>query len=73
MKTFEIWLAFNEDGDAVTSLDGAADARALCADEVGGDCTRVVKLTVQASLPVVSEVSVTAPDEAGETIQAAAE
>jgi hypothetical protein len=61
MKTFEIWLAFNEDGDAVASFDSGADARALCADDCGGEIIRVVKLNVAATLPVVSEVSVTVP------------
>jgi hypothetical protein len=72
MKDCEIRIAMNEDGDWVvcTADDNALDQ---LSGEVGGFMARVVAITVRMSPPVMSEASVTIPDEAGEAITIAAE
>lgn len=64
--TCEIFLAMNEEGEwIVTDLEEHALEK--LAEDMGGYHARVVKLTVKMSPPVMSEATITVPDEAGET------
>jgi hypothetical protein len=69
MKTCEIYLAMNEDGDWIVETD-ESDALSKLADDVGGYHGRVVKIIVKMSPPVMTEAEVTVPDEAGEIVEA---
>jgi hypothetical protein len=66
-RSVEVWIAMNDDGDAVASVDGGAEARELLIDNYGGAAVRTVKLTVQMAPPEVLETEVEIGDEAGET------
>jgi hypothetical protein len=68
-SNIELWLSFNEDGDAAVSLEGSAEAREALVEEFGGAAIRTVKLTMTVALPEVEEVEVDVPDEAGEAQQ----
>lgn len=64
----EIWIAMNEDGDWSVSVD-EDDALPELATQQGGYAARVVKITVTMSAPVITEASVTVPDDARDTVQ----
>jgi hypothetical protein len=68
----EFWLAFNEDGDAEVHMEGPTEAREALVENAGGAAIRVVKITAAVTLPVIAECEVDVPDEAGETVAAAA-
>jgi hypothetical protein len=66
-SSIEVWICFNEDGDAAASLEGPTEARESLVEDCGGACMRTVKLTAQVTLPVIVEAEIDVPDEAGET------
>jgi hypothetical protein len=68
-SNIELWLSFNEDGDAAVSLEGSTEAREALVEEYGGAAIRTVKFTLTMALPEVTEVEVEVPDQAGETQQ----
>ena len=73
IKTIEIFVAMNEDGDYETGIDDS-DARDRLEENWGGASVRIVKLKVTMSPPQVIEgPTVTVPDDAGKTIEAEAE
>jgi hypothetical protein len=63
----ELWIAMNEDGGWAVVTD-ESDALSTLADEQGGDFARVVKFKILMTPPQVPEVSVTVPDETGQTV-----
>jgi hypothetical protein len=63
---FNIWLAVDEDGESVVSMEGASDARETLEEESGGAAIRTVKLAVTMSLAEGTEVEVEASDDAGD-------
>lgn len=72
-NTVDVFVVIDSNGDyAVGGNDDAALEN--FDNEVGGDRPRrIVKLNVTMRLPVVTEVSVTVPDEAGQQVTATAE
>ena len=68
----EFWLAFNEDGYAEVHMEGPTEAREALVENQGGAAIRVVKITAAVTLPTIAECEVDVPDEAGETVAAAA-
>lgn len=60
--TIDLFLAINEDGDwAVTGEE--SDALSELAAKQGGYYAKVVKISVVMTLPKMTEVAVTVPDE----------
>lgn len=66
MKTAEVFIAMNEDGDYVVVAD-ESDALTKLGEDVGGYQGRVVKITVKMMPPKLTEAEVTVPDDAGST------
>lgn len=67
--TCEIWLAMNEAGNyEVGTSDEEANER--CVEQNGGLQIRLVRLNATMAPPRVTEVDVTVPDEAGQTVKA---
>lgn len=60
--TAELWVAMNEDGDWVVVTNESEALREL-AEQWGAYATRVVKVSVTMTPPVVTEVTVAVPDE----------
>lgn len=63
-----LWVAMNENEEFVVTM---SEAEALC-DLVEGkvcSCARVIKVTVRMSPPLIPEVSVAVPDDAGKTVE----
>jgi hypothetical protein len=71
MKTCEVFIAMNEDGDWIVETD-ESDAMSKLQEDAGGYHCRIVKLTVKMAPPVMTEAEITVPDEAGQTVEAAA-
>lgn len=73
MKTVEIWIAMDSDGDfAVSGADAESAAQNYC-DEVGGALSlRIVKLTIHMEPPKaeVDAGEITVPAEAGQVTKA---
>lgn len=76
MTSVEIWLAMNEDGDAValasTSIgeDMTAEVSALMASDIGGAMCRIVRIPIKMKPPEVAETSeVRIADDTGETVE----
>lgn len=67
-----ILICMNNDGDWVVVREDE-DSVEKMADEYGGHTMRVAKIIVSMTPPVASEVEVTIPDDAGETVHAEAE
>jgi hypothetical protein len=65
-KTCEMWIAMMEDGDWVVATD-ESEALSKLAEDVGGYTARVVKVTVKMAPPIIPEVEVEVPEEAGTT------
>lgn len=65
---FELFIAMNEDGDRVVTEE-ESEALNKLAEECGGYCARVVKIKVKMAPPVITEVAVDVPDDAGETTE----
>lgn len=73
MKTFEVFLLIDEDGDYATGhdRDSAVEAYENNIGSLDGSLThRIVQINVTASLPVPAVVAITVPDEALPTVQA---
>jgi hypothetical protein len=68
MKTCEIFIAMNEDGDWIVETD-ESDALNKLSEDAGGYHARVVKLTVTMSPPKMTEAKVVVPDEAGQSLE----
>lgn len=68
MIDVELWIAMNEDGDWIVNSDESEAIPNLLTD-FGGCSARVIKVTVQMAPPVIPEVSVAVPDEAGKTVE----
>lgn len=63
----EIFIAMNEDGGWIVTNDGT-EAMSDLVDHEGGYVCRVVKITVNMTPPVVTEVAaIDVPDDAGTT------
>jgi hypothetical protein len=64
----EVWIAMNESGEYEVGPD--EDAALECFDDsIGGSMRRLVRLKVVMNPPDVTEVDVTTPDEAGQTVK----
>jgi len=61
----ELFIAMNEDGDWVVNAD-ESEVLGQLAEDVGGYQARVVKIKIMMTAPVMAEVVVTVPDDAGE-------
>lgn len=68
----EIMIAMNEDGDFVV-VPADDDPIEKMSENYGFTTLRVAKLIVAMTPPVVPEVEVSIPDDAGETVHAEAE
>lgn len=68
-KTLEVFLAVDPDGDWRAG-DDAANAVDTYNEAYAAAHLRVVKLNVTLTLPEPTEVDVTVPDEAGQTVTA---
>ena len=64
----EVWIAMNESGEYEVGPD--EDVAIERFDEsIGGSMRRLVRLKVVMAPPDVTEVNVTVPDEAGQTVK----
>lgn len=77
MAQVEIWIAMNEDGDAVALAsvsigeDMSAEVADLANSDIGGAMLRIVKIPVRMSPPEVVETAyVSVSDDAGATVKA---
>jgi hypothetical protein len=67
MQTCEIFICMNENGEFIVTTDGDEALNELM-ENFGATISRTVKLTVQMAAPVITEATVTVPDEVGETV-----
>jgi hypothetical protein len=63
----EVWIAMNESGEYEVGPDEDAAIERFD-DSIGGSMRRLVRLKVAMTPPAVTEVDVSVPDEAGQTI-----
>jgi hypothetical protein len=64
----EVWIAINESDEYEVGPDEDSAIERFD-DSVGGSMRRLVRLKVTLSAPVVTEVDVAVPDEAGQTVK----
>lgn len=62
--TCEIYLGINEDGGYVVATSDN-DIPELLADNEGGNCCKIVKLTVKIATPAIEEIQINVPDTVG--------
>ncbi len=63
----EVWIAMNESGEYEAGPDEDTAIERFD-DTVSGSMRRLVRLKVTITPPAVTEVDVTVPDEAGQTV-----
>jgi hypothetical protein len=68
VKTCEIFIAINQDGDWIVTDDETSALETLSLEQ-GGHHARVVKVKVKVSPPVMAEAEIVIPDEAGQTVE----
>jgi hypothetical protein len=72
MTEIEIYVAMNENGDYEAATE-SEDATTRLIENAGGDMVRLIKIIVKMDPPVMAEVDVEVPAEAGTTEKIEAE